>query len=153
MAPGANSRPRNQSRSTIKRLHNLSRPLPLSMLSNMPSTSTNRFSALADLDEMDSDPISNIHEVKQTKPPPLVVDTNTTLTELQNLLGKDAVFKRTSIGTKVFPQSFEKYEFCKKVLQDKKLEFHSFNPKENRLYNIFLYGLPKISTDDIKNDI
>lgn len=151
MAPGAKSVPRNTRRST--RLQSMSRPLALGMLSNLPSTSHNRFSALSDLNDMELEPESNITAVKQSKPPPLVVDAKTTLTQLQVLLGKDSVYKRTSIGTKIFPQSNEKYELCKKILKEKNIEFHSFNSKENRLYTTFLYGLPKISTEDIKKEI
>lgn len=130
-----------------------SRPVPLSIFNNLPSTSNNRFSALADLNDTEMDPVSNITDVKIVKPPPIVVDGKSSLTVVQELLGKDNIYKRTSIGTKVFPQNSECYEKCKKVLLERKIEFHTFNSKENRLYTVFLHGLPKISTDDIKKDI
>lgn len=154
MAPAAKSFPLNMKK-TARHNNNMSRPVPLSMFLNMPSTSksSNRFDALADTNDMDMEPDSNITPVKQAKPPPLVIDPNKTLKELQNLLGKDIIYKRTSIGTKIFPQSKEKYNSCKSILMEKNIEFHSFNSKENRLYTIFLHGLPKLSTEDIKNEI
>ena len=30
------------------------------------------------------------------------------------------------------------------------IEFHTFNSKENRLHTVFLYGLPKISIEDME---
>ncbi|XP_046805480.1 uncharacterized protein LOC124419548 [Lucilia cuprina] len=74
-------------------------------------------------------------------------------TEIQNLLGKDCMYKRTSIGTNIFPPSIEVYECCKQILRENQIEFHSYNPKENRLYTTFLYGLPQIKTDDIMAEL
>lgn len=154
MAPAAKSFPLNMKK-TARQNNNRSRPVPLGMFLDIPSTSksANRFSSLADHNEMDLESESNITTVKQSKPPPLVVDPNKKLTELQILLGKDLIYKRTSIGTKIFPPTKEKYDLCKSTLISKEIEFHSFNPKENRLYTIFLYGLPKLSTTDIENEI
>lgn len=152
MAPGAKSNNLNLKKSNMKRTK-WSRPVPLAMFSNLPSTSKNRFSALADPNDTEMDPVTNIAEVKVVKPPPIVVDEKISLKTVQDLLGNDCVYKRTSIGTKVFPRNTECYEKCKKTLLEKKIEFHSFNPKENRPYTVFLYGLPRLSTEDIKNDI
>lgn len=152
MAPGAKPKTLNLKKSNMKR-PKWSRQLPVGMISDLPSTSRNRFSALADLNDMEMDPLSNIADVKKVKPPPLVVDDKTPLKDLQVLLGKDAMYKRTSIGTKVFPQTSDCFEKCKKILLEKNIEFHTFNTKENRLYTVFLYGLPKLSTEDIKQDI
>lgn len=152
MAPGAKTNNLNLKKSSMKRQKS-SRTLPIGIISDLPTTSRNRFSALADLNVMEQDPVSNINESKRVKPPPLVVDDKILLNDLQEMLGKDSTYKRTSIGTKVFPQNSESYEKCKMILLDKKIEFHTFNSKENRLYTIFLYGLPKLSTEDIKRDI
>lgn len=120
---------------------------------NMPSSSRNSFSILAEMNDMDTNPETNITEVKQHKPPPIVVDSNIPFVDIRRLLGQDCIYKRTSIGTKVFPPNNEKSDLCKKLLIDGKIEFHSFNSKENRLYTTFLYGLPKISTVDIVNEL
>lgn len=152
MAPGARSHNLDLKKSTMKRSKR-SINIPIGMLSNLPSTSTNRFSVLANQHDMDLDTVSNINEAKIVKPPPLVVDAKINLSDLQTLLGKDPVYKRTSIGTKVFPPNIESYEKCKSILLGKKFEFHTFNSKENRLYTMFLYGLPKLKIEDIKKDI
>lgn len=152
MAPGAKSNNSSLKKVNMKR-SKWSRQISLGMLSDLPSTSKNRFSTLADNSDMELDPASNINEIKKVKPPPLVVDENFSLRELQVLLGSDVIYKRTSIGTKVFPNNTECYEMCKKILIENKIEFHTFNSKENRLYTVFLYGLPKISIDDIKKDM
>lgn len=65
---------------------------------------------------MDVTQDSNIAvEEKQPKPPPIVADIEIPIREIQHLLGNDCSCKRTSIGTKIFPVNFEKYEFCKKA--------------------------------------
>lgn len=153
MAPGAKPPSRTAKKSTNFKRQKMSQSIPLNLLANIPSTSGNRFSALADNAEMDLEAESNIVEPRQTKPPPVVVESSTSLTELQKMLGKDYIYKRTSIGTKIFPPSNDKLEHCKKMLLDKKIAFHSFSSKENRLYTTFIYGLPKVSTDDIINDL
>ena len=95
--------------------------MSLDILSDLPSTSRNRFNTLADDRDMELDPVSNINEIKTVKPPPLVVDENFSLRELQVLMGSDVIYKRTSIGTKVFPNNTECYENSKKVLIENKL--------------------------------
>ena len=50
---------------------------------------------------------------------------------------------------KFFPLINEKFDSCKLMLKDNKIQFHSCNSKENRMYTNFLYGLPRISTEDI----
>lgn len=152
MAPGAKSKTLNSRKSNIKR-PKWSRAVPSDIFSNLPSTSRNRFSALADLTDMETDPVSNIVDSKLVRPPPLVVDQKTSLKAVQELLGSDSKYKRTSIGTKVFPQNKECFDKCKQILLEKKIEFHTFNSKENRPYTVFLHGLPRIATDDIKKDI
>lgn len=127
--------------------------LPVNVNPYMPSTSRNRFGLLDQMNDMDMTTESNITEVKQHKPPPIVVEINTPFVEVQNLLGNDCIYKRTSIGTKVFPPDNEKFEFCKQTLKKKNIEFHSFNSKENRLYTTFLYGLPRINSDDIIKEL
>lgn len=108
---------------------------------------------MADQNEMEEDPVSNIAEVKVAKPPPIVIDEHISLKRVQELLGANCMYKRTSIGTKVFPKNNECFVKCKQTLLENKVEFHSFNSKENRTYTVFLYGLPKLSTSDIKSDI
>lgn len=126
--------------------------LPINVNFNLPSTSGNRFNALANLD-MDTTTESNINEVKKSKPPPIVVDPSVPFSDMQEILGKEYIYKNTSIGTNIFSPSADKYESCKQTLKEKNFEFHSYNTKENKLYTIFLYGLPYISTDDIINEL
>lgn len=151
MAPGAKITPRSIGKSS-----NMKKPrlvLPTNFLSTKPTTSGNRFSALANLDEMDLEDESNIAVMRQSKPPPLVVDSSIGLLDLQKMFGKECSYKRTSIGTKIFSSDKDKLDAYKKALLEKNIEFHTFNAKENRLFTVFLYGLPKISTNDIITDL
>lgn len=112
---------------------------------NGPGTSSNRFSALADPVEEGMDQESNITpSVRSPKPPPIVADVSIPFREIQHLLGNDCIYKRTSIGTKIFALNAEKHTFCLNSLKENKIENHTFNAKENRLFTIFLYGLPKL---------
>lgn len=152
MAPGAKTTARFKSKAgQFGRL----KALPSLALNFQPGTSrSNRFSALADQNDMDVNYETNIATVeRQPKPPPIIADKSIGLREIQHLLGKDCVYKHTSIGTKIFPVNAVKYEFCKKALTENKIEFHSFNSKENRLFTIFLYGLPKVNVNEIIEDL
>ncbi|XP_037826793.1 uncharacterized protein LOC119614753 [Lucilia sericata] len=102
---------------------------------------------------MDVAPATNINEVKERKPPPIVVEINVSFSEIQNLLGKECFFKRTSIGTKVFTPNQAVYKSCMQTLKENQIEFHSYNSKDNRLYTTFLHGLPRIKADDIKSEL
>lgn len=96
----------------------------------------------------------NLNVSKPTvKPPPIVADVRVPMREIQLITGEDCIYKRTSIGTKIFPQTKEKYEFCVKALKEGLIEFHSFKSKENKLFTTYLYGLPRLSPDDILNDL
>lgn len=118
------------------------------------SSRHNRYSSLSSMEDLDEISESNIApEVKTYKPPPIVTDINIPLKEIQHILGSDCIYKRTSIGTKIFPQTTEKYNFCVNALKENKIEFHSFNSKENRLYTTFLYGLPKLNISDIQAEL
>lgn len=126
-----------------------------SMGSDRPTSSRgNRYDILSNQDDMDTlQETIDVEEERPPKPPPIVADSNIPLREIQHLLGTDCLYKRTSVGTKIFPQNFEKYEFCKKTLKDSQIEFHSYNSKENRLFTVFLHGLPKINTKDITDEL
>lgn len=114
----------------------------------------NRYDILSNQDDMDTlQETIDFEEERPPKPPPIVADSNIPLREIQHLLGTDCLYKRTSVGTKIFPQNFEKYEFCKKTLKDSQIEFHSYNSKENRRLTVFLHGLPKINTKDITDEL
>lgn len=153
MPPGAKNTPMPVKKATNFKRQKRFQPVAMNLFPNMPSTSGNRFSVLADNAEMDLESESNITEAKTAKPPPIVVDPDTTITTLQNLFGKDYFYKSTSIGTKIFSPNNAKQEDCKKVLLDRKIPFHTFRARDSRTYTIFLYGLPKISTNDIITDL
>lgn len=154
MGRGPRSLASSRSRTSLFKGMKPSLVLGGSITSNRPSTSRhNRFDILSDAGDMDVTQTNIVEEVKPPKPPPIVVDIAMPLKELQHILGNDCIFKRTSIGTKVFPSNSDKYEFCKNSLKENKIEFHSFNSKENRLFTTFLHGLPKINTKDIIDDL
>lgn len=155
MPRGAKQPARYISRTGAIRKFKTAQPKILDLHPDGPSTSRqNRYAALADHTDMDTAYESNIApQERQPKPPPIVADMSVPLKEIQHLLGKDCVYKRTSIGTKIFPSDKEKHEFCLKALKENKIEFHTFNGKENRLFTTFLYGLPRIDSNDIITEL
>lgn len=113
----------------------------------------NRFNALSNL-EMDFEEKTTQEENKKSKPPPFVVDKIHSLTKLRAYLGDNYTYKNVSIGTKIFSPNFEMYELCKtKLLENKITEYHSYASKDDRIFNVFLYGLPKMSEDAIMNEL
>lgn len=153
MPPGAKPPPRTLKKSTNLKRQRFSQSIPIDFFSNTPSTSGNRFRALADNIDMELEAVSNIVEPSQLKPPPVVVESSTSLTELQKIFGNEYTYKSTSIGTKIFSTNSDKHDLCKKTLLDKKIQFHSFSSKEDRLYTTFIYGLPKLSPEEIMVDL
>lgn len=140
---------RPMGRKTLKRQKCRSVPLNIDFI-GATSSSYNRYDELSSVEDMDEPYESNINTVESPyKPPPIVTDINVPLREIQHLLGNDCIFKRTSIGVKVFPQTKDKFKFCVEALKEAKIEFHTFNAKEDKLYTTFIYGLPRIKTDDI----
>lgn len=112
----------------------------------------NRFGIL-DSEQQTSSKIQN-HEIPvKIHIPPIVVDKNHSFTDVQTLLGDPYIYKKTSIGTKVFAESKEDYIKCKEVLLTKCYQFHSFRAKDEQIITIYLYGLPKMDVSLIKEDL
>lgn len=153
MPHGAKNSGRQKGNSPFKRPKVQSKMFSIGSI-GATSSRYNRYSSLSSMDDMEEEQETNITpSVRTYKPPPIVADINLPLKEIQHILGTDCIYKRTSIGTKIFPQSSEKYNFCIKALKENKIEFHSFNSKENRLYTTFLYGLPRLNTSDIVTEL
>lgn len=153
MPRAAKSLARQKGKTTFKK-HKF-HPTSIS-LGSLGATSSryNRYSDLSCNEDMDDSPESNINTSDiPYKPPPIVTDNSVSLPEIKHLLGSDCVYKRTSIGVKIFPQNKDKYNFCINSLNTAKIEFHTFNAKEDKLYSTFIYGLPRISTDDIIKEL
>mgnify|MGYP003396790591 CR=1 FL=1 len=72
MAPGVKSKTK-RSRPTNLKSQKMTRPLPAHNLQILPSSS-NRFSVLAGLNDMETSPDSNSSVDKQSKPSPIVVE-------------------------------------------------------------------------------
>lgn len=155
MGPWPNSFPQRRGKSGPFKKTKPSLVFGGTISSNRPTTSNkNRFSSLSDLNDMDiADEAKTDLESRDPKPPPLVADIAVPFTEIQHILGQDCTYKRTSIGTKIFPSTFDKYEFCKKALIESKIDFHSYNQKANRLFTTFLHGLPRMNPDEIIEDL
>lgn len=153
MSRGAKSLGRHKGSTTFKRAK--IQPVTFNSSSVRATSSRyNRFSSLSSLEDMDYTPDTNKTNLEKSyKPPPIVADVNVSLKEIKHILGDDCVYKRTSIGTKIFPLTLEKYEFCKKSLSEGKIEYHTFNSKANRTYTTFLYGLPRVDKNDIINEL
>lgn len=103
-----------------KRLQNF----PINLHFDGPLTSRqNRFAGLERLSEMEVTHESNIVNCEEPyKPPSIVVDSAIPLREVQHILEEECFFKRTLIGTKVFPKTTEKFDFCKRALLDNKIQ-------------------------------
>lgn len=85
--------------------------------------------------------------------PPIVVDRSHPFTEVQSLLGELYIYKKTSIGTKVFSRNKEDYTKCKEILLSKCYQFHSFRAKDEQIFTVYLYGLPQIETSLINEEL
>lgn len=149
MSRAAKSLARHRGKTAFKKPKPQSMALDLASI-GATSLSYNRYDDLSSIEDMEevNEPNTNLGEILY-KPPPIVTDINVPLREIQHLLGNDCVYKRTSIGTKIFPNNKDKFDFCIKSLKEAKIDFHTFNPKEEKLYTTFIYGLPKTNPDDI----
>lgn len=93
-------------------------------------SNVNRFSSPSGIEDMNDSTEANIlHNAPKNvpKPHPTVADTHVPVREIHLLLGDNYIYKRTSTGTMIFPQSQEEYDFCVQTLKEGLVEFHSYN--------------------------
>lgn len=92
--------------------------------------------------------------LKPNRPPPIIIDTKHNFRAIQKILpSANLKFKQMSTGTKIFPSTKEDHADVITKLQEHKLEFYTHRTKEDRQFKVFLYGLPKISTEEIHEDL
>lgn len=153
MPRAAKSLARHRAKQTFKKPKLQKMPFPMGSI-GATSSSYNRYSDLSSIEDMDDSPETNITTAEvPSKPPPIVTDINVSLREIQHLLGNDCIYKSTSIGIKIFPQTKDKFDFCIKSLSESNIEYHTFSAKEDKLFTTFIYGLPRISPDDIASEL
>lgn len=88
----------------------------------------------------------NNHNVKTVLPPPIVIDKTHSLTEIQRILGRDYTYKKTYV-------SKEKFNKCKEELTQRSYKFHTYRAKDEQIMTVYLYGLPKMDTSEIKAEL
>lgn len=93
------------------------------------------------------------HKPASYKQPPIVVHTRHSFTDVMKLCDMKCVFKRTSIGTKIMTDDKINYDLCKRKLESAKFEFHSYESNDDKLLKVYLYGLSKMGTEDIVNEL
>lgn len=117
----------------------------------------NRFLPLRYVKEPDSMPSSQNGSPdipKTSRPPPIVIDIKHNFRSIQqNLQSEKLKFKQMRTGTKIFTQNMEEYNELLSKLKEQNTEFYTHRTKDDREFKVFLYGLPKIATDDILRDL
>jgi hypothetical protein len=122
-----------------------------------PTTATNSYSVLQD--EEPEQPTRHNEPGKTPKLPPIYVSDVTTISSLTRLLEQTVtnqyVLQALSNNQiKIHPKTSEAYRTIIKVLADKKTEFHTYRPKEERNYEVVLKHLHhSTNTEDIQAEL
>lgn len=88
------------------------------------------------------------------KPPPVVVDMEHNIRDVQTLLSSTNIrFRQMQTGTKVFTSSKDEYNQVLSSLKNGNFKFYTHRSKDDRQFKVFLYGLPKLSTAEILADL
>lgn len=96
----------------------------------------------------------HISTSKPIRHPPIIVDNKHTIREIQVLLPSSALrFKHMQIGTKILVDNKTDYDDVINMLKAKQFEYYSHRAKDQRQFKVFLYGLPKVSIESIKEDL
>lgn len=91
---------------------------------------------------------------KSPKMPPIIIDSSFDFKKVIEFVGSDHYqFKRTSIGTKVFSQSTEKYDELKKRLEANKYLYHTHKLRANDVFKMVLIGLHKVDVESIREEL
>jgi hypothetical protein len=122
-----------------------------------PTTTINRYSVLQD--EEPEQPTRHNEPGKTPKPPPIYVSDVTTISPLIRLLEQTVrnqyeLKAITNNQIKIQPKTSEDYRTIIKALADKKTEFHTYRPKEERNYKVVLTHLHySTNTEDIRAEL
>lgn len=112
---------------------------------------TNRYQELSDLDD-DISVEDDVVTERQTKVPPIIVDSCHMFADIIGLLGQDSKYKRMSIGTKVMPNTLDEYAEVIKTLKSKDIKFFTHPIKDNKKFKLMLFGLPQIDVKIILDE-
>lgn len=113
---------------------------------------TNRFKALEEEDmDTSSDEEGEIPSQKE-KFPPIVVDDSTSFTTVFRIMGSQYKFQKMSIGTKIISSSLVMYEEAIKKLKQVGFKFYTHQLKNNKMFKLVLFGLPKLEVKVIVDE-
>ncbi|KAL5288385.1 hypothetical protein ACFFRR_008924 [Megaselia abdita] len=113
---------------------------------SMSITKGNRFNSLPMEEDLSNDGF--IYEVKPSKPPPIIIDSNKNMTSIMTFAGEGYLFKRTSIGTKIMSPNLEKYNELMTKLKSSTTNYFTHRIKNNT-FKMILAGLPKLPENSI----
>ncbi|XP_044742274.1 probable serine/threonine-protein kinase DDB_G0278845 [Chrysoperla carnea] len=121
----------------------------------------NRFAPLEnDENEEDDDNDSiELGQNKPKKPPPLVIHAKTTdhktyVKSLENEINKGFHIKYTANNTNLYIYDHEEYKKYKEILNEGKVEYHTYTPKADRKHAFILRGLDNSTdTEEIIEDL
>ena len=150
-------RNKKRNRESPEKIKTVQKQLKLSHWLSKPQ-STNQFSLLAN-DDNESDITAPEPQKKDPKPPPIYVCQVEYILPLKQLLEVIAenqyemkIIKADEV--KIQPLTIEAYRTVTKALEEKKTEFHTFRPKQERTYNVVLKGIHSSTPiDEIKEEI
>lgn len=124
------------------------------------STSFNKFAILSQVDTTNVDHLTSTSKqaadatIKKQKIPPIVIDSLFEFKEVLDLIGTDGYFfRRTSMGTKIFSDSMDKYFSLLALLKQSDLKYHTHKIYDNSTFKMVLKGLHKVPTDWIKDEL
>lgn len=120
--------------------------------SDVPGCS-NRFKVFEEEDDMDtfSEDSSFIPAAKE-KFPPIIVDGTISFSNVLKMLGKQYIFQRMSIGTKIISPSLVLYEEATKKLKLVGFTFYTHQLQDNKKFKLVLFGLPKLEIATINDE-
>lgn len=90
--------------------------------------------------------------VKKERIPPIIVDSNFSFGKVLGMLGEKYKYKRMSIGTKIMPSSMAMYNAAVEALKKCNVNFYSHEVKNNNIFKMVIFGLPRFSNDVIKDE-
>lgn len=124
---------------------------------NKPTQTNNRFDSLSE--ENTNDPVIQDNETSGPKPPPIFVsgveDINPLIEVLNNIAKDNYIIKSLSNDeVKIQPKVSEKYTAIVAALMERKTDFHTYKPKQDRSFRVVLKNLhPSTDVTELSAEI
>lgn len=127
-------------------------------------TTGNRFDLLSSSEDEDEEQIlikqhRQARDQKQPKPPPIVlysyIENHTyTINNMKKDMTGDIQVKNKGNRLIVYTENRKDYDKLTAIIQQSKLEYHTYTPKEDRQHKLVIKNLPpNISCQEIKDDL